>query len=401
MDMRQTAQALRHLVIFRNLRGEPLMEALAALLEADRESAAARMCDLAAELYPRGTDLHQAVETLMLRDDNFYVRAAASQRTVGSQAERWLERELALLEEAVLSSGAFCARFDLKEHAEELPAWSAEGERFARVYRRMLERSPQSGFGIFAQYHVFSVSPQGLLVPVEHPDPQQLSELYGYEAEREKLIKNTQALLQGLPANNVLLYGDAGTGKSSTVKALANAYQDQGLRLIQVEKSRLRHIPALLDTLSGLPLKFILFIDDLSFASDDRDFTALTTGLEGSVAARSGNTVVYATSNRRHLVQETFQQRQGDEIHLSDTLEEVASLSARFGIVITFGKPGRDLYLSVVAQLAEREGLDAPEEQLFQEAEAFALRSGGRSPRVARQYVEYKIAMSGPGSCVN
>lgn len=137
----------------------------------------------------------------------------------------------------------------------------------------------------------------------------------------------------------MLLYGDAGTGKSSTVKALANAYQDQGLRLIQVEKSRLRHIPALLDTLSGLPLKFILFIDDLSFASDDRDFTALKTVLEGSVAARSGNTVVFATSNRRHLVQETFQQRQGDEIHLSDTLEEVASLSARFGIVITFGKP--------------------------------------------------------------
>ena len=398
MENHRLAQGLRHLVIFRALRKEPLMTALADLLDAGADQVPERMWDLAAELYPRGMNLHQAVETLIMEDDNFLVRAAAAGKDPGSQAMAWLEQELSLLEEAVASCREMAAGMEAAG-GMPLPDWSAEGEPFPAVYGRVIREAPHRGFGVFARYHVFSVSPLGQMVPVEHPDPQRLTELYGYEKEREKIIKNTQALLSGLSANNILLYGDAGTGKSSTVKAIANAYCHQGLRLIQVEKSCLRHIPALLDTLSGLPLKFILFIDDLSFASDDRDFTALKTVIEGSVAARSGNTVVYATSNRRHLVQETFQQRQGDEIHLSDTLEEVASLSARFGIVVTFGKPDKDHYLNLVLQIARQEGLQAEEETLLQEAEAFALRSGGRSPRVARQYVEYKIAMCGGLSC--
>ena len=387
MDNLTLAQQLRHLVIFKNLRTEPLMAALATALESGDT---AGVCDLAAELYPRGMNLRQAVSTLLLQDDNFCVRDAAALRPLPRQAADWLERELALLEEAL------CATAELL--SPNLPAWELDGEPLAAVYQKMLRDAPCLGYGIFSQYHVFSVSPEGTLIPIEHPDPQQLSELYGYEAERQKLLQNTRALLQGLPANNVLLYGDAGTGKSSTVKALVNEYKDQGLRLIQVEKSRLRHIPALLDSLSANPLKFILFIDDLSFAADDHDYTALKTVLEGSVAARSSNTVVYATSNRRHLIQETFQSRQGDEIHISDTLEEVSSLSARFGIVITFGRPDKDLYLSVVEKLAERVGLPV-DDTLNKEAEAYALRAGGRSPRVARQYIEYKTAMECDTSC--
>ena len=388
MDHTALAQQLRHLVIFKNLREEPLVAALANALE---KADAASICDLAAELYPRGMDLRQAMATLLLQDDNFCVRDAAALRPLPRQAADWLDRELALLEEAV------CASAQLQ--SPELPAWELAGESLAVTYRDMLRNAPCLGYGIFSQYHVFSVSPEGTLIPIEHPDPQQLSQLYGYETERQKLLQNTRALLQGLPANTVLLYGDAGTGKSSTVKALVNEYKDQGLRLIQVEKSRLRHIPALLDSLSANPLKFILFIDDLSFAADDHDYTALKTVLEGSVAARSSNTVVYATSNRRHLVQETFQARMGDEIHLNDTMEEVASLSARFGIIITFGKPNRDQYLFVVSNLARQNGLNVPEEILFREAEAYATRSSGRSPRVARQYIEYKIAMENEASC--
>ena len=387
MDHHELARRLRHPVIFKNLRTEPLLRALADALDADGDARPDRVCDLAAELYPRGMDLRQAVATLLLQDDNFFVRARAALKNPGAQAEAWLRQELAALDAAVTASASLLS--------SDLPAWETAGEPLADTYYKMLEEAPHLGSGIFSQYHVFSLSAEGTLIPVEHPDPQRLDELYGYETEREKLLRNTQALLHGLAANNVLLYGDAGTGKSSTVKALVNEYKEQGLRLIQVEKSRLRHIPALLDTLSANPLKFILFIDDLSFAADDHDFTALKTVLEGSVTARSSNTVVYATSNRRHLIQETFQSRQGDEIHLNDTLEEVNSLSARFGIVITFGRPDRDLYLSVTEQLAARAGLSVPQEELFREAEAYALRAGGRSPRVARQYVEYKIAMLG------
>ena len=182
-------------------------------------------------------------------------------------------------------------------------------------------------------------------------------------------------------------------GKSSTVKAVANEFSGSGLRLIQIEKSLLHTIPPLLDELADNPLKFILFIDDLSFAANDGHFTALKTILEGSVAARSGNVVVYATSNRRHLISERFADREGGEIHLNDSLEEVASLSARFGLVITFEKPGKDFYIELVLHLAERNGLSLPREMLVREAEAYAIRSGGRTPRAARQFVEFKIAM--------
>ena len=384
------ADRLRHLVLFRSLREEPLIRALAALLDATEGEAEARYLDLAAELYPRGTDLAQAIWGLLAADDNSYVRASARGEKLPSEIGRWLKQELSVLQQAARPSTEFCAQFKLKG---ALPVWTAQPVDFSAEYRKLLKQAPVSGFGIFARYRVFSMAPDGSLQPVEHPDPQRLGELYGYEEEKEKLICNTQALLRGLRANNVLLYGDAGTGKSSMVKAVLNEYGEQGLRLIQIEKDQLHHIPALLDDLSENPLKFILFIDDLSFTSNDRDFTALKTVLEGSVTARSRNTVVYATSNRRHLMKETFQSRQGDEIHLNDTLEEVASLSARFGIVITFGKPNRDLYLTLVSQIAEHYGLQESETELLQGAEAFALRSGGRSPRVARQYVEYKLAM--------
>ena len=391
MENKRLAERLRHLVIFRSLREEPLVKALAELLAAEEGAAEAQFLDLAAELYPRGTDLARAVLDLLLTDDNLYVRDCAEGNQPGMVMRNWLEQELLALQESVRPSEEYRAMFGL---SDALPDWTSAPLNFAEEYRRMLDSAPTTGYGVFSRYHVFSVSADGALVPVEHPDPQRLDELYGYETEKEKVLKNTEALLRGLRANNILLYGDAGTGKSSMVKAVLNEYGRRGLRLIQIEKDKLHYIPALLDHLSGNPLKFILFIDDLSFTSNDRDFTALKTVLEGSVAARSRNTVVYATSNRRHLVKETFQARQGDEVHLNDTLEEVASLSARFGIVITFGKPDKDLYLTLVSQLAEHYGLQQPENELLQGAEAYALRSGGRSPRVARQYVEYKIAMN-------
>lgn len=389
MKNNRLAQRLRHLVVFRPLRDQPLIKALAALLESGEGEAEARYLDLAAELYPRGTDLARAVLNLALSDDNFYVRACAGGKKPGAEIGRWLEQELRVLREAALPSAEYRTRFGL---TGDLPSWTAEPLDFPAEYRRMLEGVSVAGFGVFSRSLALSVAEDGTLLPVRHPDPQRLGELYGYELEKEKIRKNTQALLQGLPASNILLYGDAGTGKSSMVKAMLNEYGGRGLRLIQIEKDRLRHIPALLDRLGENPLKFILFIDDLSFTSSDRGFTALKTALEGGVAARPRNTVFYATSNRRHLVKESFQSRQGDEVHRNDTLEEVASLSARFGLVITFEKPDRDRYLALVGRLAERYGLGEPGHRLLQGAEAFALRSGGRSPRVAKQYIEYKIS---------
>ena len=187
---------------------------------------------------------------------------------------------------------------------------------------------------------------------------------------------------------NVLLYGDAGTGKSSSVKAIANEFAADGLRLVEVKKNQLYQIPALLDSLAQNPLKFILFIDDLSFSANDDNFAALKAILEGSVGGRSQNVVVYATSNRRHLIKETLSDRSGDDIHEADTRQELMSLSARFGLTVTFQRPDKVRFEEILLDLARQYGVQMPSDQLFIKGEAFAIRAGGRSPRVAKQFIE-------------
>ena len=393
MEISELGKGIKNLVVFKSLKQDALIENLANLLCAASEEAAQTFAaELTAALYPNSINLTHAVLDRVLKDDNFYIRKIASGKDIEPQVEQCLLYELNILAcSAAIDSSEIKASFGIEGH---FPDWKSEKLDFESLYAAQLKNVSKEGYGIFARHRAFSMSKEGGLIPIAHPDPLRLSGLYGYEREREKIIKNTEALLNGLPANNILLYGDAGTGKSSAVKAVANEYFEKGIRLIQIEKSLLHTIPSLLDELAENPLKFILFIDDLSFVSNDKDFTALKTVLEGSIAARSNNVVVYATSNRRHLVNETFGSRKGDEVHLSDTLEEVSSLSARFGIVITFGKPDRDLYATVVVQLAEHYGLSIPKNDLIQGAEAYAIRSGGRSPRVARQYIEYKMAMT-------
>ena len=250
-----------------------------------------------------------------------------------------------------------------------------------------MEQVGKVGYGVFARYRVFTVR-DGHLQPVKHPDPQRLFELPGYEREREPIVANTEALLEGRPANNVLLYGDAGTGKSSTVKALVNEYADRGLRLVEVKKNQLYELPELMDTLAENPLKFLLFIDDLSFTVNDDNFAALKAILEGSAGGQAENVAVYATSNRRHLIKETLSDREGDDIHAGDTRQELMSLAARFGLTVTFQVPDRNRYLLIVKNLAEQYGLDLGETELAVRAEAFAIRAGGRSARVAKQFAE-------------
>lgn len=275
-----------------------------------------------------------------------------------------------------------------------LPHWHAEPIDLEPLYFERLKNIGEYGFGIYANYSMFRLEPNErerngfILKPVKYPDAVSIDDLIGYELQRGRVIDNTKALLRGRKASNVLLYGDAGTGKSASVKAIANAYASRGLRLIELGKEELHLLPKLLDVLSSNPLKFILFIDDLSFQESDDDFSALKAVLEGSVSARSHNTVIYATSNRRHIVRETFSAREGDEVHRQDTMQETISLSERFGIKVYFEKPKKDLYLEIVYGLAQQYGLSMDRETLALEAERFALRKSGRSARAARQLIE-------------
>lgn len=267
-----------------------------------------------------------------------------------------------------------------------LPKWKTSEINFSEEYSRRIENIAEYGYGKYSRYRMFILR-DGKTVPVKHPDSQSLDHLYGYERERKAVIDNTLALLEGKPAQNVLLYGDAGTGKSSTVKAIVNEYANKGLRLIEITKEQLRDIPQIIDDISHNPLKFIIFIDDLTFTAGEDCFGALKAMLEGSVSARTGNIAIYATSNRRHLVKESFSDREGDDIHRNDTIQELISLSARFGLTVNFSKPDKKAYVNIVSQLAKKNGITMDENELTVKAESFALSGSGRSARTAKQFI--------------
>jgi uncharacterized protein len=251
----------------------------------------------------------------------------------------------------------------------------------------------QAGVGIFGKYRALRW--QGQLLGIAYPDRVRIENLIGYEQQQATLIKNTASLLAGKPALNILLYGGKGTGKSSLIKGLLNHYADSQLRLIEVSKSATIDLPLILDRLTDLPQKFIIFIDDLSFEEDDENFKALKVVLEGSVTARPNNVVVYATSNRRHLVREYFADRprpqDAGEIQMWDTVQEKLSFVDRFGITLTFEPADQPKYLEIVHHLAAEAKLSIAPEDLEHRALQWATRHNGRSGRTARQFIDYLI----------
>jgi predicted AAA+ superfamily ATPase len=269
-----------------------------------------------------------------------------------------------------------------------LPDWQEGLEELASYYAR-------HGVGLFGQYRVLRWQ-NPVLVGVTHPDPVRLADLAAYDQPRAQLMQNTQFLLAGLPALHVLLYGSRGSGKSSLVKALVNEYGDRGLRLIQMDKADLPHLPVLVEQVRGLPQKFIIFVDDLSFEEDDDAFKALKVVLEGDVTARAQNVVVYATSNRRHLVREYFADRprpsDQDEVQAWDTLQEKLSFRDRFGLTLTFAPADQKTYLEIVHHLAHQVQLPLEPDELERQALQWATRHNGRSGRTARQFIDFLTA---------
>ncbi len=383
-------RSLEGLILFRGLLDQKAVAAARRMLVASDAERIAAYAELARLIWSQGGNLTDLIERAVLLDDNFFVREAAAGRAPCAALYAQADRELDIL--ATLA--ALPSRPFYEELGDGAPAldWIFEKRDFKTLFRQRLAQIQETGYGIFAAYHMFWLDDEGNLVPVAHPDPQRLDALCGYAAERERILNNALALLAGIPASNMLLYGDAGTGKSSTIKAIANELCGKGLRLVQLRQDQLQLIPALLDFLSDNPLKFMLFIDDLSFGENDANFTALKAVLEGSISSRPGNVIICATSNRRHLVRESFSGRAGDELHLNDTLEETTSLAARFGLIVNFSRPERELYLEIARRYTEAYGLKIPQETLEKEAEAFAIRTGGRTPRTARQFVEHKAA---------
>ena len=387
---------LQSLAVFRRLLSDPVVEKFDALLTAlsgeETEALIGRYSDFAAALYEYGVSFSSYLLTLALEDESVYMLCRAEGKEPSPILEEAVGAELETLRAvSAVSCEEIQAVIREKGFTGFLPRWECGTLDFAEIYMSRLRSIHEYGYGVFAKYTTFMIE-SGALVPVKHPDAISLSELGGYQRERQMVIDNTLALIEGRPAANALLYGDAGTGKSSTVKAVANAYAERGLRLIEIKKNQLHEIPHLVDQLSKNPLKFILFIDDLSFSKDDDNFAALKAILEGSVSARANNLAVYATSNRRHLVKEDFSDRQGTDLHVTDTIQELTSLSDRFGLTITFQKPGKQVYLEIVHDLAIQNGIGLSIEDLDRQAEAFAIGRGGRSPRAAKQFIDFLLS---------
>ena len=251
------------------------------------------------------------------------------------------------------------------------------------------------GVGMFGMNRAFRLT-QGEdgpeFLPVSNADKIMLGDLVGYESQKQALARNTRAFAKGQRANNVLLYGDSGTGKSSSIKAVLNEYFDDGLRMIEIYKHQFHMLSSVIAAVKKRNYRFIIYIDDLSFEENEVEYKYLKAVIEGGVETRPENVLIYATSNRRHLIREVWSDRNDVEhdgdVHRSDTMEEKLSLAERFGLSINYANPSHSEFLTIVRTLAEREGLDVDEQTLLAEANRFELRHGGVSGRAARQFID-------------
>ena len=380
------------IVIFRDILKNKVIKKLIKFLEAyddDNKNNEIKLIDYYSdflyELFKYNNNIADYLLSYIFKDDNIYINKYIKKDNLDYNLEESLKNELNFFE--FLSSFDFNTLFS-EEYSSQISKLDCDEISFYELYKKHIEEMPKKGHGIFYENNMFTLDDKKNIIPAKHQDMQDIKHLYGYERERIKVIANTKSLLEGKKANNILLYGDAGTGKSSTIKAIANMFKDDGLRLIEVKKSQLSFITDIIEDLSFSPLKFIIFIDDLTFSSNDDTFSYLKAILEGGVNSFPSNVVVYVTSNYRHLIKENFQDRTGDDIHIEDTIQQIMSLTNRFGIIITFQRPDKDLFIDIVHSYAEINNIEMDKEELIKQAESYAIRSAGRSPRVARQFIE-------------
>ena len=376
-----------NIVIFRNIIKTKVIKKLLKFLEIYNDNDKIKVIDYYSdflyELFKYNDTIGDYILEQIFYDDNIYINKYIRNENINDTLKNALKNELNFFE--LLSSFDFNILFSKEYSVSKLENKKID---FYNIYTNHINNINKKGYGIFYNNNMFTLDDKKNIIPAKHQDMQDIKQLYGYERERNKVIANTKSLLEGKKANNILLYGDAGTGKSSTIKAIANMFKDEGLRLIEVKKNQLAFITDIIEMLSVSPLKFIIFIDDLTFSSNDDTFSYLKAVLEGGVNSFPNNVVVYVTSNYRHLIKENFNDRQGDDIHIEDTIQQIMSLTNRFGIIITFQRPDKDLFVDIVLSYAKENNIKMDKEELIKQAESYAIRSAGRSPRVARQFIE-------------
>ena len=287
-----------------------------------------------------------------------------------------------------------------KNVSEKVQALSEKLEQAADekdFFRMVTDFYKAYGVGMFGLNKAFRIasSDNGTIqfCPINNMDAVVLDDLVGYEIQKKKLVDNTQAFVEGRKANNVLLFGDSGTGKSTSIKAIVNEFYDQGLRMIEIYKHQFKDLSTVISQIKNRNYKFIIYMDDLSFEEFEIEYKFLKAVIEGGVETRPDNILIYATSNRRHLIKENWNDRNDmehrNDMHHSDTMEEKLSLVNRFGVTISFSKPSQKEYFNIVINLARRAGITMSDEELCKEANKWELSHGGISGRTAQQFINY------------
>ena len=336
---------------------------------------------------------------LLITDENAYALACEKRKKGVSTIDKYA------LEDAKVLLSVFTKDSELDNYQPAVSGGKSEDVRAGKVITKLSDAllecaTPEqilavlkkfyseNGSGDFALYRAFIIGENGGLCPVMQYSEASFNGIYGYERQKKLLCDNTEAFLKGKLANNVLLYGDSGTGKSTAVKALLGKYEKQGLRIIGVQKHQFNYLPDIIGELSLRKYRFILYLDDLSFENFETEYKYLKAIIEGGVQERPENILIYATSNRRHLVKENFTDREGGgDIHREETTNEQVSLSERFGLQIYYAKPDRQEYIDMVLFLAETEHPEMKQDELIAGANAWAVKHGGFSGRAAHQYI--------------
>ena len=296
--------------------------------------------------------------------------------------------------EAVVKSEQIFNR-GVSEKVQQLSCDIEQAEDEAELYQIITGFYKAYGVGKFGLNKAFRISTDdksGILCPITATSDVVLGDLVGYESQKEELLKNTEAFVEGRKANNVLLYGDAGTGKSASIKAILNQYYSRGLRMIEVYKHEFKELPKVIEAIKNRNYRFIIYMDDLSFEEFEIEYKYLKAVMEGGLETKPENVLIYATSNRRHLIRETWSDRSDmsqDELHRSDTMQEKLSLAARFGVTIGYFKPMREEYFNIVTTLARRyHEIKLTDEELKSAAGQWEMRHGGMSGRTAQQFID-------------
>ncbi len=433
---------MKPLVLYRNLKYQKLFDDMERLLDGvrtpgtavlaegkpDAYECANRLIELAADYGFEGNLWHCFLAFCLANHENAFSTACEIRGDVGGTLshlarqdfavfKELFDRDITKLDEAPeTASQAHETSFLWHDLADFTPV--GDGSRIfnRRVRDRIIELSVALGRAADVEsfaaavtqfYHEFGVGKYGLnkafrieenghdarVIPVVNVEHVYFDDLVGYQIQKKKLIENTEAFLQGRAANNVLLFGDAGTGKSSCIKAVLNEYYSQGLRIIEVYKHQFHALSSVLEQVQDRNYKFIIFMDDLSFEESELEYKYLKAIIEGGLGRKPNNVLIYATSNRRHLIREKFSDKRelDDDLHVNDTVQEKLSLVARFGVTIYFGSPDKKQFQNIVKVLAERYHVTMPEEELLAEANKWELQHGGLSGRTAAQFIAYLL----------